>query len=498
VLGKKNAPWYSLLVSLRWRLAIVYSILFAVFVSVLSIFLYSSISALLLQNARGAFPQHVQALRTLLTQEVCDTRSTQTLTSFVQQNKANDIDVIYLLDKDGKVSQSSDGSLLGQTFTDVNVHVFTITQDNVIQAFQGRVPDGKVGDGLLLSLHAPANCLAPQLLPGYVAVLTSYSSEQDTLQNILLMLGLSSAVMIVVGALIISFFTMIMFDPLKQVTRATGELAQGDLQQRVPLAQSHDEIGELATSFNQMAGRIEQMFSAQQESERRVRRFVSDASHELRTPITSLRGFTEVLIRGAINDPATTQRVLALMKNEAERMTDLVNDLLTLAHLDEGQVSAAEDIDLIDVAVECLQKARKQAPDDCKLALELATEERLKIHVGREPFFQMLLELLANAIKYGSDGEQKKVLLRLDKKLQNTLIQVIDYGAGIVPDDIPHIFDRFYRGVNAHPSTGTPISGTGLGLSIVMAIAQAYQGAVTVCSDPGRETTFTISFPSTD
>lgn len=489
-----NAPWYSPLLSLRWRLAVVYSLLFSVFVALLSIFIYDATSHLLLRNAQATFPQRAQELRTLLIEEVCDTSPTKTFTTFLQQNTTNDIDTIYLLDKNGKVLASSDGSLLNRAFPYTNPSFFTSAAAALTHPFQKQSPGPLSSDGLLLPLQPPANCLTPQRLPSYMAVLTSYSNERDTQRDILLMLGATSVFMIATGALIISFFTGIMFRPLKQVTRATRALARGDLQQRVPLRHGHDEIETLAASFNQMADRIEQMFAAQQASEQRARRFVSDASHELRTPITSLRGFTEVLIRGAKDDPATAQRVLGMMKNEAERMTQLVNDLLALARLDEGHVPAPADLDLVAVAVECLQQARTQTPDGCRLALELATHQRLRIHANQEQIQQMLLILLQNALKYGCTGEQKRILLRLDKKVGHALVQVVDNGVGIAADDLPHIFDRFYRGENAHLSTSTPIPGTGLGLPIALAIAQAYQGTLTACSEANQETVFTASF----
>lgn len=494
----QNAPWYSPVFSLRWRLAVVYSVLFSVFVIILSTFIYSTASRLLLRNAQTSFPQHAQGLRTLLTQTICDTSPTLPLASFLQQNAGNDLDAIYLLDANGNVVASSNGDLLRQPFNYVDSTFIKSVSDNFIHPFQWNKSGTPTLDGLLLAVHAPVNCLAPQRLPSFLAVLTSYAAERDTLRNIVLMLGFTATFMIVAGALIISFFTKIMFRPLKQVTRATRALAQGNLRQRVPLRQSHDELSELATSFNQMADRIEQMFSAQQASERRARRFVSDASHELRTPITSLRGFTEVLIRGAKDDPATAQRVLNLMKSEAERMTRLVNDLLTLARLDESHFPVADDLDLVAVAVECLQETRQQTPNGCRLALELATQERLRIRANQEHIQQMIQILLKNAITYGCAGEQKRVLLRLDKKAGHALLQVVDNGAGITRDDLPHIFDRFYRGENAHSTASPPIPGTGLGLPIALAIAQAYMGTLVACSQPQEETIFTASFTCVD
>lgn len=493
--ASQGAPWYGPLLSLRWRLAVVYSVLFAIFVVLLSIFLYSSTSNLLLRNAQAAFPTRAHALRSQLIQEVCGTTSPQPPVSFIRQNMPSDVDQIYLLDKNGKILASSDGSLLNQPFPYLGKGFFQSVQPGASKSFSVHPPDDATSDGLLLSMQPSANCLSSQRLPAYIALVTSYNDEQATLSTILLMLGITSAFMIGMGALIISFFTGIMFKPLSQVTRATRALALGDLEQRVPLSRSNDEIAELAASFNQMANRIQQMFTAQQASERRAQRFVSDASHELRTPITSLRGFTEVLIRGGKDDPETIQRVLSLMKNEAERMTDLVNDLLTLARLDEGNIPVPADIDLIDVAIESLQEAKQQAPTECKLALELTGQDQLKIHANGAQIKQMLLMLLNNALKYGYPSSQKKVLLQLSKKAQHIQLQVIDYGEGIAEDDLPHIFERFYRGHNAF-NRSTPVPGTGLGLPIALAIAQAYQGSITACSTPRQETIFTISFPA--
>jgi two-component system OmpR family sensor kinase len=479
---------------LRWRLAVVYSALFGIFVVLLSILLYSSTSSLLLNSAQTALPGRARALRTLLVQEICSTTNPQTPMSFIQQNMPNDVNQVYLLDKNGKILASSDGSLLNQAFPYLNSSFFSNAPANVEHTFPGNSLNNATSGGLLLSMKPPHNCLSPQRLPAFIALVTSYNDEQNTLRTILLMLGITSAFMIGFGALIISFFTGIMFKPLYQVTRATRALARGDLEQRVPLSQSQDEIAELAASFNQMADRIQQMFAAQQASERRAQRFVADASHELRTPITSLRGFTEVLIRGAKDDPATTQHVLGLMKGEAERMTELVNNLLTLARLDEGNIPAPEHFDLVDVLIECQQQARKQASETYKLSLELVTQDRISIHASREQIKQMLLMLLNNAINYGCAGTQKNVLLRLDKKEMHAQLQIIDYGEGIAKDDLPHVFERFYRGHNA-VERPTRIPSTGLGLPIALAIAQAYQGTITVCSTPGQETIFTVSFP---
>lgn len=491
------APWYHRFLSLRWRLAFVYIALFSIFVSVLSIFLYRSTADLLLNSGQMAFPQHVVEIRSQLLHDICDNNTLHQTNAILKQEPADDIDAIYLIDSSGRVTASNNSTLLNQPFPYIDHSFFSSPHPSVSKTFTGIERNGSSFNGLLVPLQAPPNCAVQNKLPPYLAIITSYSNERNTLRNILLLAGTASLLMIILGALVISLLTGVMLRPLQRVTRATQALAAGDLQQRVPIPEG-DELGNLAASFNQMAERIEKTLEAYQASERRARRFVSDASHELRTPITSLRGFTEVLMRGAKDDPETAQRVLKLMKGEAERMSRLVGDLLTLARLDEGRVTEMENVDLVDVAIESVRQAKTRANPRCKIMLDMATQERLRVRANPELLKQMLALLLDNAVKYGCLPSNDKVLLRLDRKAHNALISVIDYGKGILPADLPHVFDRFYRGDHSSSAGGTPIIGAGLGLSIAIAIAQAHKGNITACSKPDKETVFTVTLPCLD
>ena len=220
MLSTQSPPWYSPVLSLRWRLVFVYSGLFGIFVVILSIFLYTSTSNLLLNNVKATLPQHTRDLRSLLIQELCSTAPSQTPAGFIQQNLGSDISEIYLLNKAGVVIASSDPVLLNHSFPSIRQDAFSSTTFQMPQPFQGHASNGKTGDGEILAI-APGNCVVPQRLPAYIAVLTTYANEQSTLQAILFALGIVSAVMIIVGALIISFFTGIMLSPVKQMTRAT-------------------------------------------------------------------------------------------------------------------------------------------------------------------------------------------------------------------------------------------------------------------------------------
>jgi two-component system, OmpR family, sensor kinase len=270
-----------------------------------------------------------------------------------------------------------------------------------------------------------------------------------------------------------------------------------------------------------MVARIEAAFSARRRSEERMRQFIADASHELRTPLTSIRGYTDVLLRGAKDDPETTERVLLATRREAERMSRLVNDLLTLARLDTGRPLETRPVDLLALAGECVDQARILAGQREVL---MRTDGRGRLMVVGDPdrLKQVVLVLLDNALKYGRQTPDGWAQLSVGRHDGQAIITVEDNGPGIAPDDLPHIFERFYRAeraARARRMTGAPASassttqpatqpamqpatpgaprteGSGLGLAIAQAIARAHGGELTVQSALGSGTAFTLTLP---
>ncbi|HLZ56743.1 MAG TPA: HAMP domain-containing sensor histidine kinase [Ktedonosporobacter sp.] len=306
--------------------------------------------------------------------------------------------------------------------------------------------------------------------------------------------------MVVLGSLLAFVFTSWLLRPLWRVTDAAQAIAIGDLEQRerLPLRlPPQDEVDRLAGSINEMVLRLELAEEAQHVSEQRFKRFFSDASHQLRTPLTSIRGFTEILMRGAIDDPETRQRVLTRMKSEAERMTNLINDILTLARLDNGQPPKLQYVDLIELATEGVKRARGQASEGCKVIFSLNTKERLGVQADRERLKQLLFILLDNAIKHGCSTPEGTITLQLDKLDKQAIIHVIDNGEGIAREDLEHIFDSFYRAhhrSSTHPERISS-SGAGLGLAIADTIVRAHHGAISVKSEPGKGAEFIVSLP---
>ncbi len=330
---------------------------------------------------------------------------------------------------------------------------------------------------------------------------TTYAISNITAQSSLFIsLQIAAVILIVVGIFILFLLTNFLLRPLRKMSDAAQAITLGDSQQRErlqPLMKGDDEVSKIASSLTIMGEQLEQASQSQRSSEQRFRRLISDASHQLRTPLTSIRGFTEVLMRGAKDDPETANRVLKLIKSEAERMTRLVNDLLTLAHFDAEQDIEKRYVDLVDIAVEGVEQAKVLATDGRKITIYFATHERLGVRANADHLKQVLHILFDNALKYGRPAPEGWVRLQLDKQDGHALIQVIDNGKGIHPDDLPHIFDRFYRGEHM-PIYEAPWKipqGTGLGLSIARAIVLAHKGNITVLSTPDTKTIFTIKLP---
>lgn len=342
-------------------------------------------------------------------------------------------------------------------------------------------------------------CIVVILYTVWIANTVEHTSQSGLFANVQVIALILLGVSIIMQFLLINF----LLRPLRRMTDVAQAITLGDLQQRerlVPLLEGKDEVNKLAASLNIMVDQLERAKNTQLSSEQRFRRLFSDASHQLRTPLTSLRGFTEILMRGVANeDPETTQRILKMMKNEAERMTHLVNDLLMLSRLDDSSPLETQPVDVVDLAVQSVEQAKLQANDERKITLHFITQERLDVQANPDRLKQVLFILFDNALKYGRPAPEGWIKLQLDLQEGYALLQIIDNGKGIHPDDLPHVFDRFYRGEHMpiYNAGKAPPSGTGLGLPIALAIVHAHQGDISVISTPDVETVFTVKLPCT-
>jgi len=275
--------------------------------------------------------------------------------------------------------------------------------------------------------------------------------------------------------------------PIKRMTHTASAIAAGDLSARVPDVAAGTEAGELGAALNSMLGRIEDAFAERGRSEERLRRFASDASHELRTPITTIRGYAELYRAGALAEPAELAEAMRRTEQEAVRMGNLVEDLLALARLDQGRPLAAEPVDLGRLVDDAARDARAVDP---QRPVDVRADDGLVVTGDEDRLRQVLANVVGNALVHTAPGTP--VSLRATRVDGQAVVEVRDEGPGMAPDVAARAFERFYR---ADPSRSRHRGGTGLGLSIVDATMAAHGGSVELDTRPGAGTTVRIRLP---
>lgn len=350
--------------------------------------------------------------------------------------------------------------------------------------------------------------------------------KQNTLASLVWTLGIVSTGGLVLIGLAGTALIRRTMKPLEQLSEVAtkvsrlpldaGEVALGV---RVPASAAHPgtEVGSVGHALNQMLDNVSNALEARQESEMKVRQFVADASHELRTPLTAIRGYTE-LMRMTEHFTPDGEKSLARVQSQSERMTTLVEDLLLLARLDEGQPLKLTDVDLTQLAVETVSDEKVMAPDRT-WQLELP-DEPVVVRGDATQLHQVLANLLSNARKHTDPGTTVITGVRRSAD-GSAVVTVTDNGGGIAPEFLGRVFARFSRadaartnrsaggaaGRAARPAPGSAATSavataaaasegtSGLGLSIVQSIVEAHGGTVEVTSRPGR-TEFTVRLPA--
>jgi two-component system OmpR family sensor kinase len=307
--------------------------------------------------------------------------------------------------------------------------------------------------------------------------------------------------------------------PLVEIEHTAAAIAAGDLTRRVPEPAPETEVGRLARALNAMLAQIEGAFAARaasesaarvaeaaardsesraRRSEERMRQFIADASHELRTPLTTIRGFAELYRQGAV-EPERTAALVRRIEDEAARMGLLVEDLLLLARLDEERPIVRDPVELSVIAVDAVAAARVTAPDRA-IDLETPADGRSLVVLGDESRLRQIVgNLMTNAITH--TPPETPVRLRLAADGGDALLEVIDKGPGLAPDQVERVFERFYRVDKARTRRAAVSdgdarhSGSGLGLAIVAGLVAAHGGVVEVHTEPGQGATFRVRLP---
>jgi len=316
-----------------------------------------------------------------------------------------------------------------------------------------------------------------------VQIATHLRAMQETIENFR-------------GHLFIAFFLALFFGsiggwllsrkslrPIDKITETTKRITATNLSERLPLQESDDDLDRLATTINQMMERLEESFQ-------KLSRFTADAAHELRTPLAALKGETEVLL----SRKRSSEDYQEALTNNLERLdflTKLINDLLILSQADEGKASLKiENLNFSEL-LKGLYEAFNIVAMQKKIRFTFSASEKVLINGDSIKLQQLFSNLIDNAIKYTPEGGNVSLIIQPGKDQITVILK--DTGIGIPRDDLPHIFDRFYR---VDTSRSRLSGGVGLGLSICHWIVKAHHGTIDTKSQPHQGTTFTLMLPT--
>jgi two-component system, OmpR family, sensor kinase len=319
-------------------------------------------------------------------------------------------------------------------------------------------------------------------------VATSLADVDAAVSRLVMVEVVATGVVLALLALVAFWVVRLGVRPLKAMARTATTVASGaDLSQRVPGARAGTEAGDLGTALNTMLARLEKAFADQQASEERLRRFVADASHELRTPVATIRGYAELYRRGGLDDTAQLDQAMRRTEAEVRRMGDLVDDMLLLARLDQGRPLERGPVDLGVLAVDAAADARAMAPGR---PVRASIEEGVVVEGDEHRLRQVVANLVRNAIVHTPPEAAITVAAR--RRDGRGVVEVRDEGPGMPLEQAARAFERFYR---ADPGRARDRGGSGLGLAIVRAVAAAHRGTATLVSAPGVGTTVTVEVP---
>jgi signal transduction histidine kinase len=328
-----------------------------------------------------------------------------------------------------------------------------------------------------------------------VSLSAPYTTRSSTIASVVGFLLVTATVALLLAIVVSSFLARRFTRPLRRLTDAARALAEGDLARRVPAERAQTgglEILELSHQFNAMADQVEETMEVIRRDRDISREFLADVSHELRTPLAALRTFNELLQEKAGNDPAARTEFLEASAQQIERLDWLAQNLLELSKLDSGLVRL--DLRPDDLRATILSAVEQAQVSATRRGIALTTdlpEAPLVTRHDPQRLGQVLINLIGNALKFTPRGGAVQVTLVPHRR--GARIQVTDTGVGIGANELPHVFERFYRGSRANEARG---SGSGLGLAIVRSIVEMHNGRVMVESRVGSGSTFTVTLPA--
>lgn len=382
---------------------------------------------------------------------------------------------VLVLDRRGRVTLDS----FGEGWLEGRV----LQHDEVVSALNGSAGTGvHTLSGGEKALYVAVPILEDKSTKGAVMLVAGLDDVYATIGQVRRQLYLASLVSGFIAAVVGLWLAGLLTRPVRELIAAVRGIAKGHLEQHVPV-RSGDELGQLAAAFNAMSARLAEV-------DRTRRQFLADTSHELKSPLSSMKVLAQSLLDTGEKDPTVYREFLQDIDTEIDRLAHLVDDMLQLTRLEEEAGSIR--LELLEIAplIEHVTSLMRPRAETLGISLKVNSEPDLKLPVNRDLFVRILFNLLDNALRHTPAGGTVKV--EAVEKGEKMILKVADTGEGIPAEDLPRIFDRFYRVDRARSrSTG----GTGLGLAIVRQAVLRHGGEIGVSSRPGEGTVFEVAFP---
>lgn len=473
---KKGRRGYS---KTQFRYGMAYVAITSVFLLILNIYCFSISHRLFYQSKETSMIEKCQlASDEIATLEVLNPT---TVAGIISQMESLKITRLLVTDPSGVALYDSDGTATGSY----------VLLPEIVQAMDPSVPEGNdvfswfYHDGVMDSRAAtPIICYGT--LAGCV-----YMTEQDTSLGVLISSLQSTLLRITLFLeLVVILFTLVFSNTfsrrLNRIMTSMRIIQEGNYSHKVTM-DGNDELTILGNEFNDLTERL-------QTSEQKRSRFVSDASHELKTPLASIKLLADSILQNDM-DTDTVREFVEDIGNEAERLNRMTEKLLSLTRAEGTAGESATESEIIYMAPTVRRVARmlQQNADKAGITFHLELEDDIPILILEDDLYQIVFNLMENGIKYNVSGGSLTVRLRREE--DNAYLEVSDTGMGIPEEAIGHIFERFYR-VDKARSRQT--GGSGLGLSIVRTIVRRNRGEIQIQSQVGKGTTFTVSFPAFD
>ncbi len=351
------------------------------------------------------------------------------------------------------------------------------------------------GDGLVTITDAQTGLRYRATVPDGRAVTAIYAlpleDVEGAVQRLRILEALAVSTVMAVLGLVTFWVLRLGVRPLKEMTATATAIGEGDLSHRIPESAPRTEAAELGTALNAMLERLEGSFAARSSSEDRLRQFVADASHELRTPVTTIRGYAELYRSGGLEDRDALAEAMRRTEQEAVRMASLVDDLLALARLDQGRKVERLPVDLATVVRDAAMDARAVDPDR---SVTVDAEEPVMVAGDDGLLRQVVANLVANARVHTPPGTalHLRTGTRTGAEALEAVIEVSDRGLGMAPEVAARAFERFFR---ADAGRSRQSGGSGLGLAIVASVMAVHGGSAEIESNEGHGTMVRLILP---